>query len=229
MNKRIHCTALCIAVFLLLLIPTSANAQSPVRTIIGADRIETAILVSQEAYEYADTVLLAPHTAFPDALAGISLAKKHEAPILLNADAALHPDVLREIGRLGAQNVLLLGGRFQPDVTETLLAQGLSVQTVSGSDRYETSRFVASAAFSPEEITKAILSIGRGFCGCGFGIRPGLSRESADPSGKPCRPRPGRDPGELSESVVRDCDRRHGAGLLFRRSDVSRCGAHCGR
>ncbi|MDI9502020.1 MAG: cell wall-binding repeat-containing protein [Christensenellales bacterium] len=163
MNKRIHCMALCIAVFLLLLIPKFANAQSPVRTIIGADRIETAILVSQEAYECADTVFLAPHTAFPDALAGISLAKKNEAPILLNPDPALPPEVLQEIGRRGAQKVLLLGGRFQPDVTETLLAQGLSVQTVSGSDRYETSRFVTSAAFSPEEITKAILVSGEDF------------------------------------------------------------------
>lgn len=94
--------------------PTSTEAPSTgeaeVRRLRGADRIATAIAISQDAHETADTVVLARADQFPDALAGGPLAARLDAPLLLTGRDGLDARVAEEIERLGATGAVLLGG-----------------------------------------------------------------------------------------------------------------------
>ncbi len=163
MKRRFPLFSIYIVFIMILLFPVAGQAQSLDKALIGTDRIQTAILVSQEAYERSNTVLLAPHSVFPDALSGIPLAKKYEAPILFCHTASVDPAVLQEIQRLDARRVILLGGRFAPIVTEQLQEEGLTVQTVWGQNRYETNRSIVKNAYQAKDVTQALLVSGEAF------------------------------------------------------------------
>jgi len=111
----------------------------------GGGRIQTSIEVSRAAYDTAQTVLLARADAYPDALAGSTLATAEGAPLLLNPSDALDPDVAAEIARLGASRVVLLGGETAqgPQVVFELVARGLTVERIGGASRFETAALVA--------------------------------------------------------------------------------------
>ena len=72
--------------------------------ISGVDRYQTAIEISSEGWESAETVIIARGNDFADALAGVPLAHAYEAPILLTLTDELSDNVLAEIERLRAQH-----------------------------------------------------------------------------------------------------------------------------
>jgi putative cell wall-binding protein len=85
-------------------------AAGSVRRVRGDDRYETAVAVSLDAFERADVVHLAGGEDFADGLAGVAGASAAGGPLLL-AEAECVPEVvLDEIDRLGADEVVLLGG-----------------------------------------------------------------------------------------------------------------------
>ena len=82
-----------------------------VRRIGGGDRYETSALVSAATFAVgAPAVYLAAGTAFPDALAGGPAAFHDGGPVLLVERDCIPPAVNDEIDRLGAQQVVILGG-----------------------------------------------------------------------------------------------------------------------
>ncbi|OLO42394.1 hypothetical protein BTR23_04020 [Alkalihalophilus pseudofirmus] len=85
--------------------------STALRRIAGANRIETSIQISNIGWPNgAETVILASGRDFPDALSGAPLAYALDAPILLNTNRSLNERVKEEIRRLGARNVIILGG-----------------------------------------------------------------------------------------------------------------------
>lgn len=77
----------------------------------GNSRYETAARISQETYpQGANTVWLASGLNYADALAGGPVAAKVGAPMLLTRPDCVPPATLQEIQRLGARNVVVLGG-----------------------------------------------------------------------------------------------------------------------
>lgn len=88
-----------------------APLDAEVSRIYGANRIETAIQISQEGWQEANTVLLARSDSFPDSLVSVPLSKRYDAPILLTPSNSLDEKVLEEIIRLQATHVILLGER----------------------------------------------------------------------------------------------------------------------
>jgi putative cell wall-binding protein len=76
----------------------------------GTDRYETAVKINQDAFASSDTVYLATGTGFADALAGSALAGWKNAPLYVTPSTCLKQSVLDEIKRLGASDVVLLGG-----------------------------------------------------------------------------------------------------------------------
>lgn len=56
--------------------------ERQIETIIGKNRIETAIKISQEGWKSAETVILVNDSAIPDALTATPLAFAKNAPIL---------------------------------------------------------------------------------------------------------------------------------------------------
>lgn len=117
--------------------------------IAGRDRIETAIAASKAGWTTSSTVILAVATNYPDALAGTPLAKKFDAPILLNPPQTLDSRVLTEIKRLKASKIIILGGpaAISPAVEESLRSSlpGVTVTRYGGANRYETAAIIARA------------------------------------------------------------------------------------
>ena len=113
----------------------------------GKDRIETAINISKKNYDRAKTVIVVRHDLFPDSMTASVLAKLKDAPILLNPTAKLDSRVGDEIKRLGAEEVIIVGGQnsVSERVREDLKAYDAdkNVERIAGADRYGTSEMVA--------------------------------------------------------------------------------------
>lgn len=128
----------------------SSGAVTEVR---GSDRIATAVAASVLAFPRgADTVVVATAHNWPDALGGSALAGALDAPILLSSPSALSPAVAREIARLGASKVIVLGGTgaIPPRVMQALGGvKGVrSVKRIAGADRYQTAEMIADRTIS---------------------------------------------------------------------------------
>ena len=133
--------------------PTSPVANNTVTNrpetgrIDGRDRIETAINISRENYNKAKTVIVVRHDLFPDSMTASVLAKLKDAPILLNPTDKLDSRVGDEIKRLGAEEVIIVGGQnsVSEKVREDLKAYDAdkNVERIAGADRYGTSEMVA--------------------------------------------------------------------------------------
>ncbi|WP_455525387.1 cell wall-binding repeat-containing protein [Peptostreptococcus stomatis] len=113
----------------------------------GDDRVETGVKISQKYYDKAKTVIVVRHDLFPDSMTSSVLAKLKDAPILLNPTNKLDPRVDSEIKRLGAEEVIIVGG---PDSISEKVRGDLKaydkdkdVERIAGVDRYGTSEMVA--------------------------------------------------------------------------------------
>lgn len=76
----------------------------------GKDRIETAVNISKKYYKSAKTVIVVRDDLYPDSLTATVLAKQLNAPILLTKTNSLDLRVKEEIKRLGAKEVIIVGG-----------------------------------------------------------------------------------------------------------------------
>lgn len=118
----------------------------PTSRISGVRQIDTAIEVSKTGWQHADTVLLANCDHFPDALVAAPLSHQLDAPILLTPAGGVDVKVMKEIKRLGAQQVILLGGEvaLTPQVESDIKQAGLKKpERLAGYDQYETAQKVA--------------------------------------------------------------------------------------
>ncbi|NMH67552.1 hypothetical protein HF072_01890 [Bacillus sp. RO3] len=134
-----------------------------VTRLTGDTRYETAVEISKNGWETSDTVILARGDSFPDALAGAPLAYKHDAPILLTEKGSLNAATKEEIIRLGAKNVIILGGKgaVSQYVEYQLEGMDLDVDRIAGDDRWETAvNIAASLGGTPE---KAVVANGKNF------------------------------------------------------------------
>ena len=112
----------------------------------GDNRFSTAVAISKASYPNgADTVILAFGLNYADALAGVPLATKLNAPILLTAQKSLPTETLAEIKRLKAKNVIILGGTGAIDtsVEKALNQDGIMTDRIAGKTRFETATKIA--------------------------------------------------------------------------------------
>ncbi|MGG4166999.1 cell wall-binding repeat-containing protein [Rossellomorea vietnamensis] len=127
----------------------------------GAKRFDTAVGISQHGWKTSDTVVLVSGNDFPDALAGGPLAYYHNAPVLLTDQKQLPIATWKEVQRLKAKKVIILGGEgaVSSHVTDELKYLGISVKRIGGKNRYETAAFIAKEIPS----TKAVVANGKKF------------------------------------------------------------------
>ncbi len=115
--------------------------------IAGENRFQTSLLISQAGWaaNSTDVVFLARSHEFADALAGVPLAYAMNAPILLTPQKTVYSSTLNEIKRVGAKRVILLGGTaaISDDVIPMLQKEGLTVERISGSNRFATAAAIA--------------------------------------------------------------------------------------
>jgi putative cell wall-binding protein len=135
--------------------PVHGQAPKPVNRVAGADRIGTAVEVSRIFFPARPgaTVLLATAGSFPDALAAGALAARRDASLLLTPPGSLPQAVHDELARLGASEVILLGGTaaISASVEQQIRDHptGPTVTRLAGANRYETGAAVARAAGAP--------------------------------------------------------------------------------
>lgn len=129
----------------------------------GENRYETAIAVSKQGWESADTVFIANGNTYADALTAAPLADQYESPILLTRPNQLAAGVTEEIARLGATKVVVLGGNgaVSDDIMTALDEMDLEVTRIGGKDRYETA--VAIASELDTDATDAVVVSGLNF------------------------------------------------------------------
>ena len=138
-----------------------------VERVAGKDRVHTAINTSKRFFKKSKYVIIADSGNYPDALTATVLAHVLDAPILLNNTRYLEDDVAREIVRLGASEVIIVGGH--KSISENVKSQLAKydqnkVQRIWGRDRYVTS---SELAYEIQRLTgkvnKAIIASGENF------------------------------------------------------------------
>ncbi|OXZ26178.1 hypothetical protein B9N49_09775, partial [Finegoldia magna] len=128
----------------------------------GADRIQTSVEVSKKYYKSAETVIVANYEQFADSLSASALSKALKAPILLVKKDQLDSVVAQEIKRLGAKNVIVIGGEKSVDKAKNSLSK-YNLRTIAGSDRYETSAKIAQEIIKLTGTKKAVIASGEVF------------------------------------------------------------------
>ena len=139
-----------------------AEQQKTTTRVAGADRIQTSVEVSKKYYKSAETVIVANYEQFADSLSASALSKALKAPILLVKKDQLDSVVAQEIKRLGAKNVIVIGGEKSVDEAKNSLSK-YNLRTIAGSDRYETSAKIAQEIIKLTGTKKAVIASGEVF------------------------------------------------------------------
>lgn len=137
-----------------------------VSRISGETRFETAVNVSKKGWDKSSTVVLANSHNFADALSGVPLASAMNAPVLLTRTDKLESATIKEIDRLGAKNVVILGGEqaISANVEKTLSQKGISVNRLAGETRYQTAGLIAKElGRQTTGVNKAVVVSGENF------------------------------------------------------------------
>lgn len=137
------------AAVLLLTMPSAQAAETTRLT--GTTNVEKSVAFSQATFGEgaAPTVLLARDDDFADSLSSNAVQGQLEAPLLLTNTDSLSPETAAELARLGAQQVVIMGGSTAVGdaVQAELEAQNYDVSRVGGATRIETSIELAQAYF----------------------------------------------------------------------------------
>jgi putative cell wall-binding protein len=134
------------------------------KRLAGSNRYDTAVKISKKGWPTTSPkVVLARGDSFPDALAGVPLAYKLDAPILLTDQDKLPVETRKEISRLRADEVTILGGTgaISKKVEKELKDLDLTIKRIAGSDRFDTARKIAvEMGGNPD---KAVVAYGYNF------------------------------------------------------------------
>ena len=153
------------------------TAVTHVTRLAGADRVGTAIAISQARFpdgpnteSFSHEVVLARSDQYADALAGSALARF--APMLLTEPHALNPAVKAEMARVlgpadkaNPQTVVLLGGprALSPAVEAAIQHLGYHTRRIQGPDRFATSVALAKAVSDNAWPDRVLVATGENF------------------------------------------------------------------
>ncbi|WLR61315.1 cell wall-binding repeat-containing protein [Guptibacillus hwajinpoensis] len=154
------------------------NGVTEYNRIYGDTAIDTAIEISKNNWTTLEEqtlsiegdnkkgrfVVLARSDEFPDSLAASPLASMLGSPILITKKDSLSINVMRELSRLSANHVLVIGGNnaIPEAITEQLQAEGISSTRIAGDNRYETATKIANIVGS-EKTKEAFIVSGEKF------------------------------------------------------------------
>ena len=151
MYNKLKKSGICLMLFLSMCIMTlfSCNAFADIvkDRIYGQDRIETSIEISKNGWKNgSDYVVIAQGYDFADALSAAPLAKKYNAPIILNSKEALPDNTVNELKRLKVKEAFILGGPkvISEKAENQLKALNINVERIYGPTRFETAIYVAN-------------------------------------------------------------------------------------
>lgn len=146
-------------------IGNTSKSKTNVDRVGGMDRILTSVELSKKYYKKSDTVIIVNGFKFPDGLVSSSLSSSIKAPILLSDGKSITGSVRDEISRLGAKNIVFVGGEASIN-TEMVssMRKDYSVEVIAGKDRFETSNAVFDKLKSINKIDrKAVVVSGENY------------------------------------------------------------------
>ena len=126
-----------------------ANTPTPkINRIYGNNRYQTAIKSSQNLTNNSLTVFVASGESIIDALTASYVSAISKSPIILTSKALIDENSLKEIKRIKAEQVVIMGGVnvVSENVENQLKAQNLDVSRINGLDRYDTAAEFANIA-----------------------------------------------------------------------------------
>jgi glucose/arabinose dehydrogenase/putative cell wall-binding protein len=142
-----------------------ATVDAPVERRFGDGRIDTAAIVSEEAFAPgASVAYIASGNTFPDALAGGAAGGVTGGPVLLTTRDSLPEATARELRRLQPDRIVVLGGAAAVSGQVEAALRGLAEDVVRlrGDDRYGTAVAVSAEVF-PDGTDVAYLATGFAF------------------------------------------------------------------
>jgi hypothetical protein len=136
--------------------------------VAGADRVATAVALSERVHKAAKRVVIAPAGSFADAAVAGPLAGHFRAPVLTTGPKGLDPRVAAELKRLGATSAFVVGdtASITDRVVRDLRGRGLSVERLAGVNAADTAAVVAQrvwqlqAAAGTRTPRRALLALG---------------------------------------------------------------------
>ena len=136
--------------------------------IAGETRYDTSLDISKKVYSTSEKVYLVSGEKFPDALSSAALAGKGDGPILLINDKNVDK-ILAEINRLGAKEIVFVGGNSISKANEDKIkkfaeSKSSVVSAFAGGNRYETAIKVAEETIAKRgNKGKVIIADGRNY------------------------------------------------------------------
>ena len=125
------------------------EAMGAITRIAGNNKIETVNRIALTGWPHGtETVIITRSDNFPDALAGVPLAKKYAAPILVTDPQELDISVIDVLNTLKPTTAIILGG--EGAISQTVEAQLREVlywtediTRIAGENRFETAALIA--------------------------------------------------------------------------------------
>jgi putative cell wall-binding protein len=135
-------------------------ATGTLNRIAGQNRIDTVNQIALSGWPHGtETVIITRADDFPDALAGVSLATRYNAPILVTDSQELAEGVIETLNTLKPLKAIILGGETAiSEAVESKLSEVLywtdDIQRIAGADRFETAALIAGEF--PKEASVAL-------------------------------------------------------------------------
>lgn len=129
--------------------PSRGEPAGILTRIAGRDRIDTVNQIALAGWPYGtDAVIIARADDFPDALAGVPLARMYNAPILITNRDELDKGVIEVLQKLKPLQAIILGGEGAiSKKVEAELAEVLNwtenIRRIAGEDRFDTAALIA--------------------------------------------------------------------------------------
>ena len=126
---------------------STRTISNAVTRLAGANRYETASIISSKMYTKADTVIIATGMTYHDALVAVPLASAYNAPLLLSTEKHITAQTETEIKRLKAKNIIVIStsGAIGTNAKAELKALKLNVTYIEGKTCFETAAKTAKA------------------------------------------------------------------------------------
>lgn len=143
---------------------SNRKKEKNIQVVAGRNREGTSVEVSKKHYSSAKNVILVNGYNYADALVSSSLSSALDAPILLTPKNSVPDGVKNEIKRLGAENIIVIGGESSVSSAALKSLGGYKIERIAGSSRYETANKVYDRLKSMGKVQdKAVLASGEGF------------------------------------------------------------------
>lgn len=138
-------------------ITVCAKDNYQIERIAGENRYETSVKISASIFDYSETVVMASGENFADALTAGAYANYIDSPLLLTTGNSLPDAVKSELDRLGAENLIIVGGiNSIGDYIENI---GYNIDRIAGENRYATSEAVRARM----DVENGVIVSGRDF------------------------------------------------------------------